>query len=822
MTYDLQSLTELSTLEDLVSTQGVTALLATLDEVLSRTPPDALVLKEVGPAVGPRTLRVLRKAVELDATFLQAHPEALFQCLYNRLRWHDAPDAAAHFETEGPGPWSAPDAHLFKLAEHWRRQRDVDGAAPWVESLLPLRGALESADSFYWHDAQVLCAAYNPAGTRLATGSWSDGNNVRVWDVATGECVQVMEGHEGEVRGIAWSADGTQLASGSRGHDARIWDVATGALLKDFPGQEGQVTSVAFSPDGRLLASGNLGWLVHVFEVDSGRLVKTLKGHEQSVLALSFHPSGRWLASGASDSTLRIWDTATWTQVTRIDSDGYVDTVEFSPDGEWISWAVFEGIAVADTRTWTRLPGTRGAGRYSQVGWLGTHRLGLLAYNRVEVLEVRDGTVLWSRPYPSDGHQRGAAFSPDGKRFALTAADGGLLVSDLYAPAPPTLRVEPKRVHELWGEPEGAAAFAQRYDGGCAIDAQGGVREYRLDPDAVPMEPWSISSDGALAAYPIQLFMETPSTRGVRLLDLKSLTPVKTLFAKPLNPEDTKKRYTQPQPVALSPDGQLVAAALEAGCVRVWRVVDGALLHTLRGAKGLVSLVAFTPDGEHVVCGYTDDARLWVYEVKGGRNVLTTRALLEPQPSYATATQPSRLAVGRASGELEVYDLTTGSSLRLIQVCNEEVIAVALSEDGSLVAACGSDRRVRLFDVATGALRYELPHASLAFAVSVGQHFLVTQANDMRTRQFDLSSGTLRTELPGGSEPDDVTRRRFWEVLGEDPVCFHRQEDPTPLAHFHDPLEATLILRDGLVVGRGRAIKDFLYVLRIHADRRGA
>ncbi|NTX08560.1 WD40 repeat domain-containing protein [Myxococcus sp. CA040A] len=820
MTYDLQSLTELSTLENLVSTQGVAALLATLDEVLARTPPDALVLKEDGPAVGPRTLRVLRKAVEFDATFLQAHPEALFQSLYNRLRWHDAPDAATHFAPESQGPWSHPDAHLFALANHWRKQRDAAGAAPWVESLLPLRGALESADSLFWHDAQVLCAAYSPSGTKLATGSWSDDGNVRVWDVATGECLQVMAGHEGEVRGLAWSADGTRLASGSRDHDARIWDVETGALLKEFPGQEGQVTSVAFSPDGRLLATGNLGWRVHVFDVDSGRAVKTLKGHEQSVLSLSFHPSGRWLASGGSDSTLRIWDTATWTQVERIASDGYVDTVEFSPDGEWIAWAVFEGIAVADTRTWTRLPGSRGEGRYSQVAWLGTSRLGLLSYNRVEVVDVREGTSLWSRPYPSDGHQRGAAFSPDGKHFALTAADGGLLVSDLYTSPPPVLLAEPHRMKQLWGQPEGGLAIAQRFDAWLAIDAQGRVRNCPPDLDETPMQPWCFSPDGTLAAYGIHLMMETPARRGVRLLDAKSLTPVRTLFARPLDPNDTKKRLSMKQPLAFSPDGQWVAAALEYGCVRIWRVSDGALLHTLRGAKGPVTLVTFTPDGAHVVCGYSEDARVWVYEVTSGRNVLTTRTLLEPEPAYAAATRAPRIAVGRASGELEVYDLTTGS-LRLIQVSNDDIVAVGLSADGSLVAACGLDRRVRLFDVQTGALKYELPHPSLPFSVSVGEDLLVTQSNDQVTRLFDLATGAPREELPGSATPEDVTRRRFWEVLGEGPVSFHRQEDPTPLTHFQDGLEETVILREGLVVARGRSIKDFLYVLRIHAPTGG-
>ncbi|MFP2924052.1 hypothetical protein ACLESO_02305 [Pyxidicoccus sp. 3LG] len=142
MTHDLASLTELSTLEHLVSTQGVEALLAALDSALAQTPEEARVLREDGPTVGPKTLRVLRKAVALDADFLRAHPEALFQCLYNRLRWYDAPDAAAHYSGEGAKPWSDPEAHLYALAAQWRRQREAaGGAAPWVESLLPLRGA---------------------------------------------------------------------------------------------------------------------------------------------------------------------------------------------------------------------------------------------------------------------------------------------------------------------------------------------------------------------------------------------------------------------------------------------------------------------------------------------------------------------------------------------------------------------------------------------------------------------------------------------------------------------------------------------------------
>ncbi|MFE8599059.1 WD40 repeat domain-containing protein [Archangium violaceum] len=821
MPLDLASLTELSTLEHLLSTQGVEALLAALDSALAQTPEDARVPREDGPTVGPKTLRVLRKAIALDADFLRAHPEALFQCLYNRLRWYDAPDAAAHYSGGGAKPWSDPEAHLHSLAAQWRRQREAAGGASWVESLLPLRGALEGVDEVLWHDSQVLCAAFDPSGTRLATGSWSDDHNVRVWDVATARSLQVMEGHEGEVRGIAWSADGKRLASGSRDHDARIWDAETGAQLHAFTGQEGQVTSVAFSPEGTLLAVGNLGWRIHLYDVASGRKVRTLQGHQQSVLSVAFHPSGRWLASGASDDTVRIWDVETGAQVARLDSDTSVRTVAFSPDGEWLAWAALDGVAVARTRDWKRMEGLKGEGCYSQVSWLGTSRLGLLRYDRLELLELGDGVTLWTRPYASDGHERGAAFSPDLKHFALTAADGGVLLSELHAPAPPTLLTEEHRVVNLWGQSEGNIAIAKRYDAAFAIDVRGHMRAVPANANESGLHPWRFSPDGALAAYPVLHFHEEPPRRGVQLIDVERLVPVRELSVPPLEGRDASTKLTLEPPMAFSPDGQWLAAVIEIGVVRVWRVADGKLRHTLKGPATPVSLVEFTPDGAYVVSGYAEASRLMVHDLGTGALVLDTQAMLKPAPAYAAAARAPRIAVGRASGELEIFDLPAGFR-RVLQPSNEPVIAVRLSDDGGRVAACSLDDRVRLFDAGTGGLLYEVPHPAMPFSVAMEGEWLVTRSDDQTTRFFDLATGAPRAVIQGNAEPEDVTRRKYWEVLGEGPVAFHRRRDPVPMAHFPDVLEEDLILRDGLVVARGRTLRDFLYVLRLHDAQDGA
>lgn len=817
MSHPLELLTDFSTLETLVKAQGVEALLTALDEALSSLPADSRVKRKNGPTVSPRTLRIIRSAVALDAGFLREHPEALFQCLYNRLRWFDAPDTAAHFTPGGKGPWSHPEAHLSTLARHWRQEHEARGGSPWLESLLPLPGALESEDQVFRHGAHTLCAAYSPSGAHLAVGSWDDGQNVHLWDVATGKCTHVMEGHEGEVLGLAWSADGTRLASGSRDHDARIWDTGTGELVHEMTGQEGRVTSVAFSPDGRLLAAANLGWRVRLFDVASGEEVRTLEGHEQSALSVSFHPSGRWLASGSSDETVRIWEVETGAQVACIEAEAVVQAVAFSPDGEWLALTADEGIALVETRGWTVARKAGGEDPYSHVQWIGTTQLGVMTYNRVEVLDARSGDVLHTRPYESDGHERGVAFHPAGKRFALTGSDGRVRVSALDSEPAPTLLSESNPVQNVWGRPEGEVAIARRSEESLAIDANGQLRSFPSDSEEAFAQPWKVSPDGALLAYPINLMGEQSARLGVRLLDVKRLTPVQELSVRVVGSQDEETDlFLDERPMAFSPDGRLLAGVVEPGKVRLWRVSDGVLLRTLSGHQGPVTLVEFTPDGTCVVSGSPEDSRLLVHEVKDGTLVVDTHALVKPAPAYAAAARAPRIAVGRASGEIELFDVPTGSR-RVIQAAEAPVIGVGLSEDGALVAACCRDEVVRLFDAGTGALLRELPHPALAFLVALGEGVVITLANDQCARFFELATGKPLGEIQASVTPREAVSLQLWDALGEGPFALRRKQELTPLVHFHDAMESCVLLRGGLVVGRGRTERDFLYVLKLHA-----
>ena len=114
----------------------------------------------------------------------------------------------------------------------------------------------------------------------------SDDGVVKLWDVATGEERLTLRGHVGEISALAFSPDGSRLASGGADQTLRLWDVMTGREALSLRGHSDLVWNVTFSADGRRLASTSMDqtvmvWDAHPLEEKTGRELLTLAAHEQ-------------------------------------------------------------------------------------------------------------------------------------------------------------------------------------------------------------------------------------------------------------------------------------------------------------------------------------------------------------------------------------------------------------------------------------------------------------------------------------------------------------------------------------------------------------
>ncbi|MGE5138792.1 MAG: BTAD domain-containing putative transcriptional regulator, partial [Rudaea sp.] len=192
----------------------------------------------------------------------------------------------------------------------------------------------------------LLDVQFSPDGTRIATAG-ADGT-ARIWDALTGQLLRTLPGQGVRLNAVAYSRDGTRLATGSDEWDdaARVWDFSSGQLLQTFSGHTDRVWGVAFSPDGEHLATSSTDSTVGIWSLATGRRVLTLRGHTSTVIGVAYRPDGKQLASGGVDGTIRLWDPSTGKELLTLSSTGDpITRIAYSPNGAELAAASGDGNA---------------------------------------------------------------------------------------------------------------------------------------------------------------------------------------------------------------------------------------------------------------------------------------------------------------------------------------------------------------------------------------------------------------------------------------------------------------------------------------------
>jgi small GTP-binding protein len=282
------------------------------------------------------------------------------------------------------------------------------------------------------YKANVWAYAFSPDGKRTISGA--NDSTVRLWDVETGQCLRVFEGHTGEVRTVAWSNDQRLILSGSDDQTLRLWDVETGQCLQVFGSQTGEVRSVAWGADQSLAISACRDRWVRLWKISTGTCLRTFEGHTDNVRSAALSPNCRLVLSASDDKTVRLWDI-----------DGRcLNVLEGHTDNVWsLAWSADQRLALSASddktvRLWDMetgrclrvLEGHKDSVR--SVAWSADQRFVLSASDdrRVRLWDIETGRCL----RVLEGHTnwvRSVAWTADQHHAISGDGIGGIQVWDL-------------------------------------------------------------------------------------------------------------------------------------------------------------------------------------------------------------------------------------------------------------------------------------------------------------------------------------------------------------------------------------------------------
>jgi WD40 repeat protein len=493
-----------------------------------------------------------------------------------------------------------------------------------------------------------------------------------------------LVGHQGAVKGVAFSPNGQMIASASGDKTVKLWS-QTGKLLKTITGHNSLVWDVAFSHDNHTIVSGSMDGTVKLWNLD-GDLVKTLNTHH-GVLAVSV--SQNLIASAGIDKTIKLW---TWDGKLLRTITGHqapVWKVAISDDEELI----VSGSEDNTAKLWNR----NGVLLATLVGHQGpVRRVAINPQSTIIATTSSDNTLkLWNRKgvllttILSHGDEVwGVTFSPDGQIIATAGNDQAIKLWKLDGSLVTTFKGHSDWINNIVFSSDGKF-----------IASAGQDKTVRLWQWKTPLLT-SFSGQGTIveevAFSPNGQMIASAHEDG----SLELWSPNGQLIKRLQNPN------TITWAIAFSPDSKLIVSGSSDSTVKLWNS-QGTLLRTLKGHYAEVWGVAFSPDNSIIASGSMDSTvNLW--NVSDGRKLRTLKGHMSRVRGVAFSPDGKLIASASEDNTVRLWSVSNGKLINILKGHKSSVWDVTFSPDGKLIASASEDNTVKLWNPVNGLLLHTL------------------------------------------------------------------------------------------------------------------
>lgn len=575
-------------------------------------------------------------------------------------------------------------------------------------------------------------------------------------------------GHKGGVRAVAFSFDRRYLLSGGDDGVLKLWDVASGKCLQTLREHRAAIFAVAFSPDGRRALSGSADQTIKLWDVSAGRVIQTLQGHHH-LSAVAYSPSGQYVLAG--DIPIKLWDITTG-RVVQTFNDPDVRTVAFSPDQRYI----FSGNRRGQMKLWEAVTGRclrtfdahEAEVRSIVVSTDGHYALSCDA-NSLKLWAVHCETPLELAPLKL-AQMPVAAHVLTGDRLYEQEVAQGQAALERKEPASAVQHL--RRARSQSGYQRGMEAI------------QAWLNLYSVLPRQSLQDCWEQANlERHTAAVTAVAFTSDSSAIFSGSADFTLKRWDRATERCTLSFEGHQDRV---EAIALSPDRNQVLSASADQTLRLWDANTGECLRILSGHQGTVSTVAYA--NRYAISG-SQDQTLKLWDLLTGRclrtlqcpSAITTTAIsldgrclisggdrsltvwdfprgevvrtIEGHENLVRSVAINPVAHQALSGSddqsLKLWNLATGDCMRTFVGHSAGVNAVAISPDGQYAVSGSADRKLKLWNLSTGGCLKTLSghqEAVLSVSFSPDGRYLVSGSADHQLKLWLLDWELIERE----------------------------------------------------------------------------